>query len=234
MINNLKKSEKENTIKKKIEVAEAIEDNIVSELDDLDSSRVPLDISNYGFVSKFKLSKISLGLHSKRFNDFLSSHIKQGRYPVSVRNILRGKGEVSEKAISLISEGLASDAALLKDFVIYALVKELEVAHKMTKKRSLSEKKANETEETMSHFDTIFKQLFSRADSGMKELLSNAIEADEDIMHLVKISPKKSGIKAVSYIFGFAAVFLVIYSTAFFFIDTDASMLAMKTFLGLE
>ena len=79
-------------IKKKIEAAESIEDNIVNELDDLYSSRVPININSYGFVSKLKLSKISLGFHSKRFNDFLNSHIKQGRYPVSVRNILSGKG----------------------------------------------------------------------------------------------------------------------------------------------
>lgn len=68
----------------------------------------------------------------------------------------------------------------------------------------------------------------------MKELLANAIEADEDILHLVKISPNKSGIKAVSYIFAFAAAFLVLYSTAFFFIDVDASILAVKTFFGFK
>lgn len=231
MANDLK-NEKSSKIAKKVEAAEGVEESIVNELDDMESSKVPLDISNYGFISRLKLSKISMGLHSKKFNDFLSSHIKLGRYPVSVRNMLSGKGDVSEKAIELISKEIASDAELLKDFVIYALVKELEIAHQMTKKESLGEKKATETAETMNHFDAILKQLFTRADSEMKELLANAIEADEDILHLVKSSPKKSGIKAVSYIFAFAAVFLVLYSTAFFFIDVDASILAVKAFFG--
>jgi len=230
---NYSKQEKTDEVEKKIEVAETIEKNVVSELDDMDSSKVPLDITNYGFVSKLKLSKISLGLHSKKFNDFLTSHIKKGRYPVSVRNILSGKSDVDEQIVDHISELLAADDSLLKDFVIYALVKDLEISHQVKNKKSLSEKETNETEETMGYFDAILKRVFSRADPGMKAILANVIETDQDIMHLIKVSPKRSGIKGVVYIFAFAALFLVMYSAAFFFIDVDASILAIKTFFGL-
>lgn len=212
----------------------SIERDIIGEIGDLDSSKVIFDFSRYNISSRLRLSKISRGIHSKVFNDLLMSHLKAGRYPVLIKDLLTGKENASEKNIQDISLKIGSDPKLLKDFVVYALVKELEVTSEIAGQRSLSQQHADHLETMIHCFDAIYKKIFAQADHHLKELLADAIRTDRDIINLVRIQPRRKQMSAAHIIFGLSTLFIILYSTAFFFIDSKASWLGIKIFFGLD
>lgn len=212
----------------------SIEQDLIHKIGDLDSSKIIFDFSRYNISSRMRLAKISKGIHSDVFNQLFMSHLKAGRYPVLVKEILTGKEHASEKNIRDIAKIIGNDSKLLKDFVVYALVKELETNNEMVKEQSLSPSRAEQLETMIACFDAIYKQLFSVADDQLKAFLMDAIQTDHDIIKLLKIQPRRKEFNAIYFVFGFAALFTVLYSTAFFFIDADASWIAIKKFFGLD
>jgi len=217
-----------------LKTAASIERDLIDEIGALDSSQVLFDLSRYNFTSRFRLSKISRGIHSKKFNDFIMSHTRTGRYPVLVRDIFTGKSSVSEAHLYDLSLSMISDPKLLKDFVVYALVKELEAANEIASHDSLPEAKAEQIEAMSNCFNSIYRNIFSNSDKQLREVLLHAIQTDSDIINLVKIQPKGMGSNAIRLIFGFAALFIMLYATAFFFIDSRASLLGIEKFFGIR
>lgn len=211
-----------------------IEKNIIGEIGYLDSSKIVFDFSKYNFASKIHLSKVSKGIHSKVFNDFLMSHIKAGRYPILIKDVLAGKESTTERVIHDIAMKVVADPKLLKDFVAYALVKELEAANEIAESESLDQSRAERLEAMVYCFDALYKKIFDRANHQIKEVLAQAIQTDSDIINLVNMHPKKNGLNAAHVIFGMAALFITLYSTAFFFIDSNASILGLEKFFGLK
>jgi len=212
----------------------SIEKEIINEIDDLDSSKIAFDFSRYNITSRMRLSKISRGIHSKAFNDLLMSYVKAGRYPLMIKDVLAGKESASQRNIHDIATMISSNPKLLKDFVVYALVKELEATSEIAGAKSLPEPRAEQLETMINCFDGIYRQLFSTADSRLKEVLADAIRTDLDIVKLVRIQPRRKGFNGIHIIFSLATLFIVLYSTAFFFIDAEASWLAVKKFLGVD
>lgn len=212
----------------------SIEKEIINEIDDLDSSKIAFDFSRYNISSRIRLSKISRGIHSKGFNDLLMSHVKAGRYPLMIRDILTGKESAGEKQILAIAGKIGSDEKLLKDFVVYALVKELEATSEIAGAKKLPESRAGQLETMIGCFDGIYRQLFSAAEPQLREVLADAIRTDLDIVKLLRIQPKRKGLNGIHIIFGIALLFTMLYSTAFFFIDADASWHAIRMFLGID
>lgn len=212
----------------------SIEKEIIDEIDDLDSSKIIFDFSKYNISSRMRLSKISRGIHSKAFNNLLMSRVKEGRYPLLIKDILTGKESASQKSLHDIAMMISGDPKLLKDFVVYALVKELEATSEIAGSKKLPESRAERLETMINCFDGIYRQLFSSADPQLKEVLADAIRTDMDIVKLVRIQPRQKGINGIHIIFGMALMFTMLYSTAFFFIDTEASWLAIKMFLGIN
>lgn len=211
----------------------SIEKEIINEIDDLDSSKIAFDFSRYNISSRMRLSKISRGIHSKAFNELLMSHVKAGRYPLMIRDVLAGKESASQRNIQDIAMMINSDPKLLKDFVVYALVKELEATSEIAGAKKLPESRAEQLEAMINCFDGIYRELFSTATPQLKEVLADAIRTDMDIVKLVRVQPKRKGVNGIHIIFGIALLFTMLYSTAFFFIDTKASWLAIKIFLGV-
>jgi len=218
----------------RLKSAENIEKDIIGNIGNLDSSKITFDISRYDLSAKFKLSKVSKGIHSKTFNDFIMSHVKVGRYPILIKDILKGKERVSDRHIYDLSMKIASDNDLLKDFVIYALVKELEAANKIANHDSLSQSKAERFETRIHCFNAIYKNIFSNADAQLKERLTHAIRSEKDIADLVKIYPRSLRLSAAYIVFGLGGLFIVLYSSALFFIDSQASLLGIWKFIGLN